>query len=61
MLVFLLNPNMLFLSTAPMTEPVFAASVAALLFATLWFPGHTIYLGSAAGGRRVQRHFSHAL
>jgi hypothetical protein len=37
MLVFLLNPNMLFLSTAPMTEPVFAASVAALLFATLWF------------------------
>jgi hypothetical protein len=37
MLVFLLNPNMLFLSTAPMTEPVFAASVAALLFATVWF------------------------
>jgi hypothetical protein len=37
MLVFLLNPNMLYLSSAPMTEPVFAASVAALLFATLWF------------------------
>jgi hypothetical protein len=37
MLVFLLNPNMLFLSTAPMTEPVFAAAAAALLFATLWF------------------------
>jgi hypothetical protein len=37
MLVFLLNPNMLYLSTAPMTEPVFAASVAALLYATLWF------------------------
>jgi len=37
MLVFLLNPNMLFLATAPMTEPVFAASAAALLFATLWF------------------------
>jgi Dolichyl-phosphate-mannose-protein mannosyltransferase len=37
MLVFLLNPNMLFLSTAPMTEPVFAACAAALLFATLWF------------------------
>ena len=37
MLVFLLNPNMLYLSTAPMTEPIFAASVAALLFATLWF------------------------
>jgi hypothetical protein len=37
MLLFLLNPNMLYLSTAPMTEPVFAASVAALLYATLWF------------------------
>ncbi len=37
MLVFLLNPNMLYLSSAPMTEPVFAASAAALLFATLWF------------------------
>ena len=37
MLVFLLNPNMLYLSSTPMTEPVFAASAAALLFATLWF------------------------
>ena len=37
MLVFLLNPNMLYLSSAPMTEPVFAAAIAALLFATLWF------------------------
>jgi len=37
MLVFLLNPNMLYLSSVPMTEPIFAASVAALLFATLWF------------------------
>jgi hypothetical protein len=37
MLVFLLNPNMLFLATEPMTEPYFAASAAALLFATLWF------------------------
>ena len=37
MLVFLLNPNMLYLSSIPMTEPIFAASVAALLFATLWF------------------------
>lgn len=37
MLVFLLNPNMLYLSSAPMTEPVFAASTAVLLFATLWF------------------------
>jgi hypothetical protein len=37
MLVFLLNLNMLYLSSTPMTEPVFAASVAALLFATFWF------------------------
>jgi hypothetical protein len=37
MLIFLLNPNMLYLSSIPMTEPLFAASVAALLFATLWF------------------------
>jgi 4-amino-4-deoxy-L-arabinose transferase-like glycosyltransferase len=37
MLVFLLNPNMLYLSATPMTEPVFAACVAALLFATLWY------------------------
>src|SRR5580704_8783933 len=37
MLVFLLNPNMLYLSATPMTEPLFAACVSALLFATLWF------------------------
>src|SRR5580692_2072118 len=37
MLVFLLNPNMLYLSATPMTEPIFAACGAALLFATLWF------------------------
>jgi hypothetical protein len=37
MLVFALNPNMLYLSSIPMTEAIFAASVAALLFATLWF------------------------
>jgi hypothetical protein len=37
MLVFLLNPNMLYLSATPMTEPIFAACIAALLFATLWF------------------------
>ncbi len=37
MLVFLANPNMLYLSTTPMTEPIFAAAIAVLLFATLWF------------------------
>jgi hypothetical protein len=37
MMVFLLNPNMLYLSGTPMTEPVFAASIAGLWFATVWF------------------------
>ena len=32
-LLFALNPNMLYLSSTPMTEPVFAASAAALLAA----------------------------
>ena len=36
-LLFALNPNMLYLQSTPMTEPVFAASLAALLWATLWF------------------------
>lgn len=36
-LLFALNPNMLYLQSTPMTEPVFAAALAALLWATLWF------------------------
>lgn len=36
-LLFALNPNMLYLQATPMTEPVFAATLAALLWATLWF------------------------
>ena len=36
-LLFALNPNMLYLQSTPMTEPLFAASLAALLWATLWF------------------------
>jgi dolichyl-phosphate-mannose-protein mannosyltransferase len=36
-LLFALNANMLYLQSAPMTEPMFAASLAALLWATLWF------------------------
>ena len=35
--LFALNPNMLFLQASPMTEAVFAAAFAALLWATLWF------------------------
>lgn len=37
MAIFLLNPSMRYLGTTPMTEPLFAAAFAALLFATLWF------------------------
>ena len=36
-LLFALNPNMLYLQSTPMTEPLFAASLAMLLWATLWF------------------------
>ncbi len=35
--LFAVNPNMLYLSSTPMTEPVFAAALAALLWATLWY------------------------
>jgi len=36
-LLFALNPNALYLGSVPMTEMLFAASLAALLWATLWF------------------------
>ncbi len=36
-LLFALNPNMLYLQSIPMTEALFAASLAAMLWATLWF------------------------
>ena len=36
-LLFALNPNILYLQSTPMTESMFAASLAALLWATLWF------------------------
>ena len=36
-LLFALNPNILYLQATPMTEPLFLASLAALLWATLWF------------------------
>jgi hypothetical protein len=35
--LFAVNPNMLYLASAPMTEPIFAAALAALLWATLWY------------------------
>ncbi len=36
-LPFALNPNILYLASTPMTEPLFLAALAALLWATLWF------------------------
>src|SRR5258706_5846837 len=36
-LLFALNQNMLYLQSIPMTEALFAASLAALLWATIWF------------------------
>lgn len=37
LLIFALNPNLLYLQATPMTEPVFLCALAALLWATLWF------------------------
>ena len=36
-LLYAINPNMLYLQSIPMTEALFAASLAALLWATIWF------------------------
>ena len=36
-LLYALNPNMLYVQSIPMTEALFAASLAALLWATIWF------------------------
>ena len=45
--LMVLNPNALYLAAAPMTEPVFFAALAALLYFTVRFDG-TRSLGSAA-------------
>ena len=37
LLIFALNPNMLYLQATPMTEPVFLLALSALLWSTLWF------------------------
>jgi hypothetical protein len=36
-LIFALNPNLLYLQSTAMTELIFAASIAALLWSTIWF------------------------
>ena len=48
MLVFLLNPNALYLQSTAMTEPVFAATLCGLLFFTVRFR-KSQHLGDAAG------------
>src|SRR5579884_345307 len=37
LLPFAINPNVLYLASTPMTEPIFLAALAGLLWATLWF------------------------
>ena len=49
-LILALNPNMLYLQSTPMTEPLFAASLAALLWASVWFrDSQSIWAVFAAG------------
>lgn len=49
-LMFALNPNLLYLESTAMTEALFAASVGALLWATLWFrDSQSIFAIVAAG------------
>ena len=50
MLMFALNPNVLYLQATPMTEMLFAASLAALLWSTVWFrDSQSIFAVLAAG------------
>jgi hypothetical protein len=49
-LMFALNPNLLYLQSTPMTEALFLAALAALLWATLWFrDSQSIFAVLAAG------------
>lgn len=49
-LIFALNPNMVYLQSTPMTELLLAASLLALLWATLWFrDSQSIWAVLAAG------------
>ena len=49
-LMFALNPNLLYLQATPMTEPLFLAGLAALLWATLWFrDSQSVWAVLAAG------------
>ena len=48
-LLFALNPNLLYLQSTPMTELLLAASLTALLWATLWFRDTQSWLAIVAG------------
>ncbi len=49
-LVFALNPNMLYLQSTPMTEAMFAAALAALVWAMLWFRDSQSWISIVAAG-----------
>ncbi len=49
-LIFALNPNMLYLQSTPMTEAMFAAALAALVWAMLWFADSQSWIAIIAAG-----------
>ncbi|MEP7353220.1 MAG: glycosyltransferase family 39 protein [Acidobacteriota bacterium] len=49
-LLFALNPNILYLQSTSMTEPIQAAAVAALLWATLWYRDSKKLMAIVAAG-----------
>jgi hypothetical protein len=49
-IIFALNPNLLYLQSAPMTEALFLASLAALVWAMLWFRDSQSILAILAAG-----------
>jgi len=49
-LMFALNPNVLYLQSTAMTELLFAASIAALLWSTLWFRDSQLTMAAIAAG-----------
>jgi Gpi18-like mannosyltransferase len=60
-LMFALNPNILYLQATPMTEALFLASLAALLWATLWFrdsqsPWAVMIAGAASNAASLTRY-----
>ena len=59
--VFAFNPNLLYLQTTPMTEPVFFAAMAALLYATVRFAesdsaGWAVFAGVAGAATTLTRY-----